>query len=257
MGMNTNSSGSSDKNDGESKVQAAVIGVGVGLAAGFAAPLMAGVALSAIGFTSAGTRTRFFTLLPSIRFWRKSFKVILCWHILGVASGSMAASWEASGGSLFATLRSFGVSGISGSIAAGLGAVFGTAAVVLTTLFGKKKTEPIAEKQAEPIEEKPVHVSTFAPVATESVKFEKRDDQVKEVHEPVAAVVVKNVSESISKNASAVQRSEAVVEAQIISIPETKGLQEEAMPIQSELHFEAVQAMENQIIQAASNVEKE
>lgn len=54
MGQSANSPGSGH-GDGESKVNAAVIGVGVGLAAGFAAPLMAGVALSAIGFTSAGT----------------------------------------------------------------------------------------------------------------------------------------------------------------------------------------------------------
>lgn len=38
----------------DSKVNATVIGVGVGLAAGFAAPLLAGVALSAAGFTSTG-----------------------------------------------------------------------------------------------------------------------------------------------------------------------------------------------------------
>ena len=43
------------KSEGDDpKVSAAVIGVGVGLAAGFAAPLLAGVALSAAGFTSTG-----------------------------------------------------------------------------------------------------------------------------------------------------------------------------------------------------------
>ena len=54
MGKSANSAGGSGDGDGESKVHVAVIGVGVGLAAGLAAPLMAGVALSAIGFTSAG-----------------------------------------------------------------------------------------------------------------------------------------------------------------------------------------------------------
>lgn len=167
----------------------------------------------------------------------------------------MAASWEASGGSLFAALRSIGVSGISGSVAAGLGAAFGTAAVVLTTLFGKKKTEPRTEKQAEPINEQPVRSVTSAP--TQSVKIEKRDEQDRVADEPAATVSVKTSSESVFKNVSTVQRSEAVVEAQIISIPETKVLQEEAMPIQSEVHFEAVQAIENQIIHPVHNAERE
>jgi len=45
-----------DSSPGDDKIQhAAVIGVGVGLAACFAAPLVAGVTLSAVGFTNAGT----------------------------------------------------------------------------------------------------------------------------------------------------------------------------------------------------------
>lgn len=43
------------KSADDSRVNATVIGVGVGLAAGFAAPLLAGVALSAVGFTSTGS----------------------------------------------------------------------------------------------------------------------------------------------------------------------------------------------------------
>lgn len=54
MGNSTNSAAGGDGADADSKIHGAVIGVGVGLAAGFAAPLMAGVALSAMGFTSAG-----------------------------------------------------------------------------------------------------------------------------------------------------------------------------------------------------------
>lgn len=55
MGNNTNSGAGGDGADADTKIHGAVIGVGVGLAAGFAAPLMAGVALSAMGFTSTGT----------------------------------------------------------------------------------------------------------------------------------------------------------------------------------------------------------
>ena len=58
MGNSTNNAGGNgDASNGDSKVHVAVIGVGVGLAAGFAAPLMAGVALSAIGFTSTGIKS--------------------------------------------------------------------------------------------------------------------------------------------------------------------------------------------------------
>ena len=42
------------KREAKSPLELAVIGFGVGLAACFAAPLVAGVALGAVGFTSAG-----------------------------------------------------------------------------------------------------------------------------------------------------------------------------------------------------------
>lgn len=169
----------------------------------------------------------------------------------------MAASWEASGGSLFAALRAVGVSGISGAVAAGLGAAFGTTAVVLTALF-KKKTET-THKESEPINEKPMEATVRAPAPTESVKLYK-----KPVEEPT--VVEKQVDETISvkkladvdalKTAKiALQSSEAV--AEIISIPVTKAPQEELVPIQSEVHFEAVQSIENQIVEAVSNAVKE
>ena len=56
MGNNKNSGAGGDGADTDTQMNGAVIGVGVGLAAGFAAPLMAGVALSAMGFTSTGTK---------------------------------------------------------------------------------------------------------------------------------------------------------------------------------------------------------
>ena len=42
------------KKEAKSPLELAVIGIGVGLAACFAAPLVAGVALGAVGFTSTG-----------------------------------------------------------------------------------------------------------------------------------------------------------------------------------------------------------
>ncbi len=77
MGKSANSAGGSGDGDGESKVHVAVIGVGVGLAAGFAAPLMAGVALSAIGFTSAGMHQSPYSELATAM--RKELPLSLCW----------------------------------------------------------------------------------------------------------------------------------------------------------------------------------
>lgn len=99
------------------KVNAAVIGVGVGLAAGFAAPLLAGVALSAAGFSSSG-----------------------------IVAGSLAASWSESGGSFFRVLQSAAEGGLGGAVAAGLGAALGTAAAVVSFFIrGSKPSQPSSE----------------------------------------------------------------------------------------------------------------
>ena len=176
----------------------------------------------------------------------------------GVATGSLAASWEASGGSIFAALRTFGVSGISGAVAAGLGAAFGSAAVVLTAFFNKKKPEK-TETVPEPIEETPVLATSSAHASTECApRIEKHDEQEKKEEKPVDEEISAKKTTDISFQADCVvQRSEA--KAEIMSIPVSKAsAEEEVLPMQSEVHYAAVQAIENQIVQpVAANVERE
>ena len=76
--------------------------------------------------------------------------------------GTIASSLQSSGGGLFNTLQSMGVSGIGGKVAFGLGIALGTAAAIFT--FMKKKKAPATE--VDRVED---HISTPPDVVTEVV----------------------------------------------------------------------------------------
>jgi hypothetical protein len=149
-------------------------------------------------------------------------------------------------------------------MAAGLGAVFGTAAAVLTTFFAQRKPELNKKAAAGQVEEKPVVAATRAqsigrcPTPSANVKSDQPVGQVKkEDKKPIGDETV-----SVAKVATnLVQHSEAIAEAEIMSIAESKIPHDEAVvPIQPEVHFEAVTAIEdqieNQIVEAVKELEK-
>ena len=145
-------------------------------------------------------------------------------------------------------------------MAAGLGAVFGTAAVMLSTFFNIKKKPELNQKETEQIEEKPMlaavrpqSVGRCPPVAasSENVKPDK----------PSIGEQVKKETQQSSKCDETVSVAK-VAEAEIMSVPDLSKIpqDESVVPIQPDVHFEAVTAIEdqieNQIVEAVKEIEK-
>lgn len=100
-------------------------------------------------------------------------------YLLGIAAGSLAASWKESGGSFFRALQTAAEGGLSSTVAAGLGAALGTAAAVLTLFVKGKKPQPSESK----LEDK-----------NEIVDHGEKMEPTKETKEETTCPIVENVT---------------------------------------------------------------
>ena len=144
-------------------------------------------------------------------------------------------------------------------MAAGLGAVFGTAAVMLSTFFNNKKKPELNQKETERIEEKPM-LAAVRPQSVGRCPVAASSENVKPDKPSIGEQVKKEVQQPRKCDETA--SVDKVAEVEIMSIPDLSKIpqDESVVPIQPDVHFEAVTAIEeqieNQIVEAVKEIEK-